>query len=494
MGKVRENLRQTVAGYPNLKREVKDLKANDLRSKGRGFGSVNIHSQKTARNPLPPTRKSLPASKWVKQLDSSDGKETGEKLEKGQAICAFPPVKSKVGRKVMPQVSTTRSHLWRNRVSDGFRIMVSKTQPKMDAQAFSRKCAKPILKTTHRVSSGEMSLKSNCTSIVKKSTLVAAIPQRRKDEVVTIFSENSAVIAPHGQIAQREVSSDCNSNVGTNVSDSNAMRTSARRKSFTSLLVTRSKLLEGYGVAMKQESSCIYDNCNHLEVAGYVDEIYHYYWIMEVHLKFDLMQETLYLTITLLDRYLSLVTIKKNELQLVGLTALLLASKYEDFWHPRVLDLISISAESYTRDQMLRMEKAILKKLKFRLNAPTPYVFMLKFLRAALSDTKLEHLAFYLIELCLVEYEALKFKPSLLCASTIYVARCTLRKIPAWTPLLGSHAGYEESQIRDCAEMVLKIHKAAETAVLRVTLEKYSRDDYGGVASIKPCNSLPPLS
>ena len=48
------------------------------------------------------------------------------------------------------------------------------------------------------------------------------------------------------------------------------------------------------------------------------------------------MPETLFLTVTLFDRYLSQVIIKKNEMQLVGLTALLLASKYEDFWHPRV--------------------------------------------------------------------------------------------------------------------------------------------------------------
>ena len=61
----------------------------------------------------------------------------------------------------------------------------------------------------------------------------------------------------------------------------------------------------------------------------------------QVHFKFDLMQETLYLMVTLLDQYLSLVPIKKNEMQLVGLTALLLASKYEDFWHPRVYIVIS---------------------------------------------------------------------------------------------------------------------------------------------------------
>lgn len=59
-------------------------------------------------------------------------------------------------------------------------------------------------------------------------------------------------------------------------------------------------------------------------------------FFIQVHQKFDLMQETLYLMVTLLDKYLSVVSIKKNEMQLVGLTSLLLASKYEDFWHPKV--------------------------------------------------------------------------------------------------------------------------------------------------------------
>lgn len=64
--------------------------------------------------------------------------------------------------------------------------------------------------------------------------------------------------------------------------------------------------------------------------------------MLQVHFKFDLMQETLYLMVTLLDRYLSQATIKKNDMQLVGLTALLLASKYEDFWHPRVNQSIEV--------------------------------------------------------------------------------------------------------------------------------------------------------
>ncbi|MFS7932696.1 putative cyclin domain-containing protein [Helianthus anomalus] len=176
--------------------------------------------------------------------------------------------------------------------------------------------------------------------------------------------------------------------------------------------------------------------------------------LIEVHLKFDLMQETLYLMVTLLDFYLSIVVIRKTDMQLVGLTSLLLSSKYEDIWHPKVMELISISAETYTREQMLGLETKILKTLNFR--------------------KKFENLAYFLIELCLVEYDVLHYKPSLLCASAIYVARCTLSLTlaMAWTPLLCKHSRYQEFQIRDCADMILGFHQAARKVVLRVTYDK----------------------
>ncbi|TQD90929.1 hypothetical protein C1H46_023532 [Malus baccata] len=122
----------------------------------------------------------------------------------------------------------------------------------------------------------------------------------------------------------------------------------------------------------------------------------------------------------------------------------------------------SISAETYTRAQVLGMEKAFLKKLEFRLAAPTPYVLMLRFLKAAQSETKLEHLAFYLIELYLVEYEPLRIN---------FSDRCLI--------------------VAETAEMVLRFHKAARGGSLKVTYEKYSSLDLRGVAAIKPLETLP---
>jgi cyclin B len=107
---------------------------------------------------------------------------------------------------------------------------------------------------------------------------------------------------------------------------------------------------------------------------------------MQVHLKFKLMMETLYLTTNLIDRYLSVRSVSRKNLQLVGVTALLLAAKYEEIWAPEVNDFVHISDNAYTREQILDMEKTMLNTLKFNLTVPTPYVFVARCLKAAAAE------------------------------------------------------------------------------------------------------------
>ncbi|CAH9143463.1 unnamed protein product [Cuscuta epithymum] len=415
--------------------------------------------------------------------------------------------KPRVGQNSLPQ-GAAKSSVKRLR-KHGFPVSA---KPKVGQSTLPQ----PILKTTSWIAA--RSKGTHCQSSSRSQSFISF--QQKEYIATSSLSEQSVPIS--SKQPSEEIPSAKSQDLSSCQPDILVKRASVRRKSFTSLLVTRPMQCKEQTKHVRQESlPQIYDNSNHLDVSEYVDDIYQYYWVMEVqrhplkccvkfqteitphmrgvlinwlievHVKFDLMQETLYLMVTVLDQYLSQVCIKKNELQLVGLTALLLASKYEDFWHPKIVDLISVSAESYTREQMLRMEKEVLKKIMFRLNVPTPYVFMLRFLKASQTDKKFEHLAFFLVELCLVEYEALNYKPSMICASAIYVARCTLRMAPAWTPMLESHARYQESQLRDCAEMILRFHKAARTALLRVTFEKYMRSEYSSVAAIRPLGKLP---
>ena len=83
-------------------------------------------------------------------------------------------------------------------------------------------------------------------------------------------------------------------------------------------------------------------------------------WLIEVHDKFDLMNETLFLTVNLIDRFLSKKAVLRKKLQLVGLVALLLACKYEEVSVPLVEDLVLISDRAYTRTDVLHMVKVLL--------------------------------------------------------------------------------------------------------------------------------------
>ena len=66
-------------------------------------------------------------------------------------------------------------------------------------------------------------------------------------------------------------------------------------------------------------------------------------WLVEVHLKFKMVPETLYLTVHIIDRFLEDNRVRRSKLQLVGVAALLVASKYEEIYPPELRDLVYIT-------------------------------------------------------------------------------------------------------------------------------------------------------
>merc|ERR1712226_771559 len=109
-------------------------------------------------------------------------------------------------------------------------------------------------------------------------------------------------------------------------------------------------------------------------------------------------------TVNLIDRFLSLRAVSRTKLQLVGCTAMLIASKYEEIYAPEVRDFVYISDKAYTRDQILEMEKVMLNVLHFNLSVPTQYTFLSRYFKAAGADKQTEVCAFFLLELCMPDY------------------------------------------------------------------------------------------
>lgn len=126
-------------------------------------------------------------------------------------------------------------------------------------------------------------------------------------------------------------------------------------------------------------------------------------WIIEVHLKFKLLPETLFLTVGLIDRYLEKVKIKRGNLQLVGVTCMLVASKYEEIYAPEVQDFVYITDNAYSKAQIFEMENHLLSTLHFDVTFPSAYRFLERFNKVAKGCPKVWNLARYLIELPLIE-------------------------------------------------------------------------------------------
>ena len=146
-------------------------------------------------------------------------------------------------------------------------------------------------------------------------------------------------------------------------------------------------------------------------------------WIVEVHLKFKLADPTLYLTCHIIDRFCMQENVHRSKLQLVGVTALLIACKYEEIFPTEVRDCVYITDHAYTREEVLEMEQTILRRLKFEITVPTPWTFLVRFLKVAKATDRQHHRAQYYLERCLQEHDGLSFRPSMLAAASVFLAR-----------------------------------------------------------------------
>eukprot|EP00041_Stephanoeca_diplocostata_P012952 m.220388 g.220388 ORF g.220388 m.220388 type:complete len:387 (-) comp19161_c0_seq1:315-1475(-) len=181
-------------------------------------------------------------------------------------------------------------------------------------------------------------------------------------------------------------------------------------------------------------------------------------WLVEVHLRFKLQQETLYMTIGVLDRFLALQPIARGKLQLAGVTAMLIASKYEEMYPPEVRDFVWIADNAYTREEIIAMEGQMLAKLDFNLGCPLPLQFLRRVSKATNADAATHHLAKYLLELSLGSYEMCGQLPSEVATSAMYLAHSVMTPTQdAWTPNLEFYSGYKYENVRGCIALMTSV-------------------------------------
>ena len=206
-------------------------------------------------------------------------------------------------------------------------------------------------------------------------------------------------------------------------------------------------------------------------------------WLVEVHMKFKLVPETLFLTIHLIDRFLEKKQISRTKLQLIGISAMLIACKYEEIYSPEVRDFVYITDQAYTKEDVLAMESEMLKTFEFNVTSPSTF----RFLEVYNCFIKLDDRSFmfcrYLLELFLIDYRMLKYNPSLTAASTIYIALKITKKIDC--DQIPSLTSYSEDKLRDCAKDICIILDGVDSSNLKAVRKKFQSPKFLEVSTIK---------
>lgn len=169
-------------------------------------------------------------------------------------------------------------------------------------------------------------------------------------------------------------------------------------------------------------------------------------WLIEVHTRFRLLPETLFLAVNIIDRFLSAEVVALDRLQLVGVTAMFIASKYEEVLSPHVANFSHVADETFSDKEILDAERHVLATLEYNMSFPNPMNFLRRISKADNYDIQTRTLGKYLMEISLLDHRFMTYPQSHIAAAAMYLARLILERGP-WDATLAHYAGYTEKEI-----------------------------------------------
>lgn len=178
-------------------------------------------------------------------------------------------------------------------------------------------------------------------------------------------------------------------------------------------------------------------------------------WLVQVHHRFNLLPETLFLCVNYIDRFLSVKVVSLGKLQLVGATAIFIAAKYEEINCPSVQEIVYMVDGGYSVEEILKAERFMLTMLQFELGFPGPMSFLRRISKADDYDLETRTLAKYFLEVTLMDERFIGSVPSYLSAASHCLARMMLRK-GDWSPHHVHYSGYTWSQLKPAVQLLLE--------------------------------------
>jgi len=211
-------------------------------------------------------------------------------------------------------------------------------------------------------------------------------------------------------------------------------------------------------------------------------------WLVEVGQQFKLLQETLYMTVFIVDCFLQAegLLLKRTQLQLVGVTAMFLASKVEEMYPPEINDFVYITDNAYDAGEIRIMELKILNTIGFNVTRPLPLHFLRRNSKAGDVDVLQHSVAKYIMEVAMLEYEMAHYPPSKIAGAALFLSLRLLepeaKLSTVWTQALETYSTYKAKDLLGLVFKMAEVLANMEENKLQAVKTKYSSKKFLKVA------------
>ena len=207
-------------------------------------------------------------------------------------------------------------------------------------------------------------------------------------------------------------------------------------------------------------------------------------WLVEVQESFELNHETLYTAVKMTDLYLSKKQVRKEELQLVGATACLIACKVDERIPPLVDDFLYVCDDAYNREELMRMERKMLKVVGFDLGYSLSYRYVRRYGRVCRVTMPVLTLARYILELSLMEYGLNTDTSESKLAASCLVLALKMKGITGFKSTLEYFSGHQLAELEEIFNKLAAMLRKPAGPNLKTIRSKYSHRVFHEVATI----------
>lgn len=211
-------------------------------------------------------------------------------------------------------------------------------------------------------------------------------------------------------------------------------------------------------------------------------------WLVGVQMKYKLKTETLFLAVSILDRFLATRRVRRKDLQLVSCTAAFIAAKFEETDPPEVRDFVHATDQHCRKEAILAMEVTMLTALEFCLCQPTSAHYLQRYQQESPCSQTHASLLQYILELALLDLRMTRFSPSLQAAAASLVSSWVLNLNSTWSTATLGQSDRVQSAVQRCAGEMCSLLRDAEQIAVEVR-RKFSSPEFCSVA-ISACVAM----